>query len=216
MTCTILEDHSPYYIIFTYPGFQEVVDYCKKFKALWILDPAPNTVNPNFNHTPINGKYALTKINLPPALQFQESRVSLFITKPGGYYVPHKDGADHRVSINFPIQILDKDCVTQWYSDEQMTNWPIDEETYKMGHSRENTNFMHSDKNKLTPLKSVCFQEGACILFNTDIYHDFDNTQSAHTRVILTLRLKNAGKMYFDDVKKILFGEKETQNDSMD
>ena len=205
MKCTILEDHSPYYVIFTYPGFQDVVDHCKKFKALWMLDTTPNTSNPDFNHTTINGKLTLGKINLPPELNFQENRVSLFITRPGCYYVPHKDGADHRVSINFPIQILDSGCVTQWYSDEDLAPWPIDAETYKNGYSRENTDFKYSDKEKLTPLKSVSFKEGVCILFNSEIYHDFDNTQSKNTRVVLTLRLKNAGEMYFDDVKKILF-----------
>ena len=47
---------------------------------------------------------------------------------------------------------------------------------------------------------------GTGILFNTDIWHDFDNTKSNNRRCILTLRVNNNDKTYFDDVKRILFG----------
>jgi hypothetical protein len=64
--------------------------------------------------------------------------------------------------------------------------------------------FAKSDS--VIPLKSMVAIQGECILFNTDIYHDWDNTQSNNERIVLTLRLENPGLMYFDDVKKILFG----------
>ena len=58
----------------------------------------------------------------------------------------------------------------------------------------------------------ICFNllTNECILFNTDIFHDFDNSQSSSTRVILTLRIDETirKKMYFDDVKNILFMNK--------
>ena len=44
------------------------------------------------------------------------------------------------------------------------------------------------------------------ILFNTDIFHSWDNTKSDKSRRILTLRAKNYSTFYFDDAKKILFG----------
>jgi hypothetical protein len=150
------------------------------------------------------GQSVLRKAQLPP-LDYLENRVSLFITKPGGYYRPHKDAGDHRISINYPIQILDQNCCTQWYSDEQLAGWPIDPDMVKAGMSRESMDFQHPDKARLIPSKSVCFQEGSCILFNTDIFHDFDNSQSEHVRVVLTIRLRDAGEMYFDDFKRILF-----------
>jgi len=45
-----------------------------------------------------------------------------------------------------------------------------------------------------------------CILFNTDIWHDFDNSQSTNRRMVLTLRVNNPSTFYFDDAKKALFG----------
>jgi hypothetical protein len=203
MKYTILEDHSPYYVTFTYPGFEDVVEYCRNFKHHWTLDklklPMTHWALPRSI-----GQSVLAKAQLPP-LDYLENRVSLFITKPGAYYRPHKDAGDHRISINYPIQILDQNCFTQWYPDEQLDAWPIDPGMAKAGMSRESMDFHHANKAKLVPLKSVCFQEGSCILFNTDIFHDFDNSQSEHVRVMLTLRLQNAGEMYFDDLKRILF-----------
>jgi len=203
MKYTILEDHSPYYVTFTYPGFEDVVDYCRNFKYYW----APEKVTANFTHWALPqgiGQLVLKKSRLPD-LGYLENRVSLFITKPGGYYPPHKDAGDHRVSINYPIQILDQNCTTQWYSDEQLDAWPINTELARAGMSRESLDFQHLDKEKLIPSKNVCFQEGSCILFNTDIFHDFDNSQSKHVRVMLTIRLQNPGEMYFDDLKETLF-----------
>lgn len=200
----IINDHSPYYITFTYSGFQDVVDYCRKFKPLWDLQrlklPMTHIALPKSI-----GEDIIKKSNLPKELEFEENRVSLFITVPGGYYRPHKDGGTVRAGINFPIQILDNECVTQWYSDEDMKHWPIDVDLEKIEQSRENLLFDYTDKESLTPLKKISFQEGECILFNTDIFHDFDNTKSKYTRVILTLRLKNYSDVYFDDFKKILF-----------
>lgn len=203
MKYTILEDHSPYYITFTYPGFADVVDYCRNFKHIW----TPDKLKLPMTHVALPqeiGRSLLKKSQLPD-LGYLEDRVSLFITKPGGYYRPHKDAGDHRISINYPIQILDQNCETQWYSDEQLDAWPIDTEMARIGISRESMNFQQLDKEKLIPSKSVCFQEGSCILFNTDIFHDFDNSQSQHVRVMLTVRLQNAGDVYFDDFKRILF-----------
>jgi hypothetical protein len=203
MKYTILEDHSPYYVTFTYPGFEDVVDYCRNFKHHWNAEKL--TIPMTHWALPRNiGRSVLKKSQLPD-LGYLEDRVSLFITRPGAYYRPHKDAGDHRISINYPIQILDQNCRTQWYSDKQLDAWPIDQEIADSGTSRESQDFQLPDKEKLTPLKSVCFQEGVCILFNTDIFHDFDNSQSEHVRVMLTIRLQNAGEMYFDDLKEILF-----------
>jgi hypothetical protein len=200
----IIEDHSPYYITFTYPGFEDVVNYCRKFKFLWskdrLIHPMTSVIFPE--HV---GSLILNTSNLPRELEFEENRVGLFITKPGGYYRPHKDGGKTRAGINFPIQILDTDCLTQWYSDEDMERWPIDSALENIEQSRESLSFHHADKESLTPLKSVSFQEGQCILFNTDIFHDFDNTRSNNIRVMLTLRLKKYDEIYFSNLTKIMF-----------
>ena len=48
--------------------------------------------------------------------------------------------------------------------------------------------------------------QGECILFNTEIFHDFDNSKSKNERMVLTLRDVEPGNVYFEDVKKRLFG----------
>jgi hypothetical protein len=48
--------------------------------------------------------------------------------------------------------------------------------------------------------------QGECILFNTDIYHDFDNRYSENERIILTLRPTFSQSITFEDAKQILFG----------
>ena len=48
-------------------------------------------------------------------------------------------------------------------------------------------------------------QVGEAVLFNSDIFHDWDNSASSNRRVVLTLRHTLPNKVSFDDAKKILF-----------
>jgi hypothetical protein len=73
---------------------------------------------------------------------------------------------------------------------------------YLNGNSRELTGFV---KENHTPIKSMVAQQNECILFNTEIYHDWDNSNSSNERVVLTLRSITPGSVYYDDVKQILF-----------
>ena len=45
-----------------------------------------------------------------------------------------------------------------------------------------------------------------CILFNTDIYHSWDNTKSSDQRIVLTMRDINVETVSYDEAKQILFG----------
>ena len=196
MTYTIIEDCSPYYIRFTHPGIEEVLNFCKE-----IVDKTDYTKG--FTHQRFDLPLAEDLLKLIPMsskLDFLKQRVSLFITQPGHYYRAHKDGLDHRISINYTVQVLDNACVTSWYSDEDLKDYPIDNLPSRV--SREASGF---DKTKHQPLKTVSFVQGECILFNTDIFHDFDNSKSQNQRAVLTLRLTNPGIRYFNDVKQILF-----------
>ena len=60
-----------------------------------------------------------------------------------------------------------------------------------------------------TALKSMTAMPGECILFNTELFHDWNNTASNNHRVILTLRIAHPfrTKTYFEDVKKLILGE---------
>lgn len=194
----IIEDCSPYYIRFTHPGIDQLIEYCKK------CIPDLTDIK-RFKHHMLLPTDAMTILNQTPIfdmLPLSTKRVSLFISSPGMYYRAHKDGTDHRISINYTILINDNKCVTNWYNDEDLQSYSIDN---CGGWSRECKEF--NPKNHV-PIKSMIAKPGECILFNTDIFHDWNNAESSNHRIVLTLRIKQpfTGNMYFDDVKKIMFG----------
>ena len=197
---TIIEDKSPYYIRFTFDGAEDVMSYCRES----VKDKVFSRPGREFHHHAYGEKRAadLLKLTAPISdlIELKKDRISLFVTEPGYCYTAHKDGYDHRMSINFVVQVLDDKCVTSWYSDEELAAYPVDTEKYV---SREILEF---DKTKHTPLMSMTAKQGECVLFNTDIFHDFDNSKSSNYRMVLTLRAKATGTVYFDDAKKILFG----------
>jgi hypothetical protein len=198
---TIIEDCSPYYIRFTHDRIKDLIEYCKKCipsleNKKWLFE--------GFIHHKLSLEQAeelLMRTPISNLMPLNQNRVSLFISKPGIYYRAHKDGLNHRFSINYTIQIADDKCVTSWYCDDDLKHYPID---YLGGNSRECKEF--NPKNH-TPLKSMIAKPGECILFNTDLFHDWDNSQSDNYRIILTLRMKqpNVGQTYFEDAKKIIF-----------
>ena len=208
----IIEDCSPFYIRFTHPGFENIISEC--------LDHIrEKEYTKGFTHQSLDLERSKRILNLCPIsnwIELNEKRVSLFVTNPGYYYRAHKDGLDHRFSINYTVKILDKFCVTQWYSDEDLKGYPIDNLkyiewyrerdpfTFQNGLSREASGFI---KENHKPLKSMTANPNEVILFNTDIFHDFDNSLSKNQRIVLTLRAKKTSDIYFDDVKKILFQE---------
>jgi hypothetical protein len=194
---TVIEDCSPYYIRFTHPGIEELVEVCQG------LIPDVDTLSKGFTHFRIADRQSI--INLTPVsklIPLCKERVSLFISKPGLYYRAHKDGLFTRFGINYTIRVLDDKCVTSWYSDADLVNYKID--NLESNTSRECIGF---DKKKHTPLKSMTARQGEGILFNTEIFHDWDNSNSPNSRVVLTLRIeiKLTPNIYFDDAKKILF-----------
>jgi len=195
MTYKIIEDCSPYYIRFTHENIDEIIAQCK--------DIASSSVYENgFTHQRLDIPVAEGILKLMPMskqLNFLKLRVSLFVTQPGHYYRAHKDGLSMRIGINYTVNVLDDKCIINWYADDDLKDYPIDNKLYS---SREASGF---DRHKHTPIKSTKFVEGECILFNTDIFHDVDNTASSNQRVLLTLRLAHTENLFFDDVKRILF-----------
>lgn len=196
MTFKIIEDCSPYYIRFTHEGIEDIINFaCSR---------VPETSSfPSFKHLRFSAEDCETFHSMLPfkgILDFIIPRTSLFISKPGLYYRAHKDGVNHRFSINYCVKILDDKCVTSWYSDEDLREYSID--NLKTKSSRECIGF---DKNKHTPIKSMVAKQGECVLFNTEIFHDWDNTFSQNERVVLTLRVQNPGQIYFNDAKAALF-----------
>jgi hypothetical protein len=199
MNYKIIEDCSPYYIRFTHDGINDVIDYCNECtpKNLESLN--------NFSHYALPEQQALHMLSLVPMSQqipLMKNRVSLFISKPGFFYRAHKDGLDNRFSINYISRVLDDKCVTSWYSDDDLKDYPID--NLENNTSRECYGFI---KENHKPLKTMVAKQNECVLFNTDIFHDWDNRSSQNERIVLTLRIIKELKpqTYFEDARKILF-----------
>ena len=62
------------------------------------------------------------------------------------------------------------------------------------------------EKDIIKPAKSMIAKQGEVVLFNTDIFHDVDNTDSKNERTILTLRSTLFEKLDFFQAREILFG----------
>ena len=195
---TIIEDCSPYYIRFTHPGIEKIIDLCKQgIEGVEFTN--------SFTHHKYTGpirKEILNLIPLTTQLDLNEYRLSLFVTQPGRYYSAHKDSLNHRISLNYTVEILDDACKTSWYADNDLSMYKVVGLEPPTA-SREIENF---DKNKHIPLKLMTAKPNECILFNTDLWHDFDNSFSTNRRAVLTLRMKNPGSFYFNDAKQALFG----------
>ena len=195
---TLLEDCSPYYIRFTHSNIQQFIDRTLLTYCQHAWDDNKNL----FKHrrlAPNQGKEILDQTPLSKTLSLDFARVSYFVSEPGLQYRAHKDGLDHRFSINYTVKILDDKCITSWYSDQDLDRYTIDTMNNR---SRECVGF---DPSKHTPLQSMTARFGECILFNTDIFHAWDNSQSQNQRIVLTLRSTTPSAVYFDDAKKILF-----------
>lgn len=195
---TIIEDCSPYYVRFTHNGIDEFVEYCQQTYAQTTRYGASDA---KFKHIKLPlaaGQEVLARTPMG-SLPINNNRVSFFVSAPGLYYPPHKDGVNTRVSINYTVKVLDTKCVTSWYSEQDLEDYAPDT---VMPYIRGITGFV---KENHTALKSMTAVANECILFNTDIYHAWDNTESANERIVLTLRLSPPGDWYFEDVKKILF-----------
>jgi hypothetical protein len=194
---TILEDASPFYIRFTFEGIENLVSACKNYLNFIEFSDDPFI---HFKAPPEIGNSFLKKLPFDD-LDLNGSRASFFITRPGYYYRAHKDGLDHRFSLNLTVEINDSLCVTSWYDDKELSIYPIDT---LQGMSRECLNFKKENHN---PVKSMTAKQGEFILFNTEIWHDFDNSNSNNRRIVLTLRHTDPKNWYFEDVKKILFNK---------
>jgi hypothetical protein len=194
---SIIEDCSPYYVRFTHNNISEIIDIAnaeiskvKFYNKFTHYRLKPDTIEKIIPLCPLYNNLKLSK-----------TRLSAFVSQPGLYYRAHKDGLNHHFSINYTLQILDDKCVTSWYSDKDLTEYTID--NLQTNNSRECVGF---DKRKHSPLKTMIAQPNECILFNTEIFHDWDNTTSSNQRAVLTLRLADYSQpdSFFNDAKETL------------
>jgi len=207
----VVEDCSPYYIRFKYDGIQDVIDYCKTVS----IDPTHAVEK--FTHQRLLQDQAQPLINMIPffdLMDLKKDRVSLFTVQPGYKAYIHKDGLDMKFGINYAITVLDDKCVTRWYNDSDMS---VYDESLKVLTHYDNTagqvangtyrELAKADSDKHAPVKQMVVKQNDLILFNTDMYHDYDNTRSANHRVVLTLRPVAGSTLTFKDVKELLFNK---------
>lgn len=197
----LIEDCSPYYVRFNHDGISDIVRICQE-ELLKISIKTP--------FTPHVLSYKVSKLILsyvPFAhLNFLQDRLSLFISKPGYRHFVHKDGLNTSVGVNYGINILDDDCSTNWYSDETCEKYK-DKISANLPYNRARILTEDFKKENEVPLKTTIAQQSECMIFNTEIFHDWDNSQSKNTRVILKLRLAEEDGFSVEDMKKILFPE---------
>jgi hypothetical protein len=205
MKFEIIEDCSPYFIRYTHTGSDEVIAMCKEHKRLSV-DRFP--VKQQFIHSrmPIpKANQILDKVYCSKELSLANQRVSLFVTQANHYYRPHRDGLAVPMGINYNVDIVDDKCVTSWYDFESFAGRPIDNLPGKL--SREIGDYDRQlEKDLIKPVKSMTAKQGEVILFNTDFFHDVDNTNSSNERTILTLRSTKFEQINFFQARKVLFG----------
>lgn len=205
---TIIEDCSPFYIRLVFKELDSIIEFVRSKLDKLILRHKSSYSDKVF---PVEiSKQIISFLPKNFDFDFRLERVSVFETDPGKGCGIHKDGKDHRVSFNIPIEIHDDLCTTYWYNDDQFSDFSKKLSNDPLlvtlnggtGYSR-NIHLNFKSMDKFTHSKSMVASPGEMILFNTDIFHSWYN-RSNHSRKILTLRVNNPGSMYFDDAKKIL------------
>jgi hypothetical protein len=203
MKYTVIEDCSPYYIRFTYEGIDEFINYSLNVYKQQDWSHIVSR-HPGFRVCKLSedlGREVILKTPMSKQMPLIERRVSFFTSAPGLVFPAHKDGDNNRFSINYALKVLDDKCVTSWYGDELADLYQMDQSLFERRVSRECLNF---DKTKHVPIKTLVATQGECVLFNTEIYHDFDNSNSTNERILLTFRSTTPKDIYFDDARRIL------------
>lgn len=194
----VIEDCSPYYIRFSFKKLDTIVSFVKT--KLDLLDTLYSDYYFHRNFPIGIGEIIISLLPDDFKFDFMTERVSIFETPPRGGCGIHKDGKDHRVSFNIPIEINDDRCVTYWYDDDQFKNFPyygnLNYGRMVVPNFKLQYNFTHC--------KSMIAIPNEMVLFNTDIYHSWHNNSNDHSRKILNLRVKEPGVLYFEDAKRIL------------
>jgi hypothetical protein len=194
----IIEDCSPFYVRFTFIGIENFISLVKSL--------SPECFNKKnkigYIHSDViecEAETILKKLPLTQKFEFIKHRVGIFDTLPYGGCGIHKDGWNRKVSFNIPIEIHNELCITKWYDDSLFENMEVKGLPYSRNVFRDFT--------KMQPFpssKEMIAKMGEAIIFNTDIYHSFDNTKSSDWRRVLTLRLVD-DNISFQQAKEILF-----------
>lgn len=186
---------APYYCVVEHENQQQIIDYAQQLLADGDFEFSRG--DHNFRHQRLKKTDCQTLLNWSPLTKIKtglKPYASIFSTGPGHYYRAHKDGQNIRAALNYIIEVHDSCCVTSWYDDQIETHYQIDR---LGGVSRELQNFQKQNHRAQC---SQIFSQNQCVVFNTDIYHDFDNTSSANSRHVLTLRFSEPHDLHWHDI----------------
>jgi hypothetical protein len=209
MKYTIIEDASPYYIRFTFDRLNDIIKYLGDTMLTQGAGAYANQgpAAQGYQHKNFNNAIAETIISMLPMsndFTFNNKRVAVFDTRPHGGCGIHKDGYDCKISFNIPLEIADDLCVTNWYSQDLLEGLQVDSVYTRNVYEDFRT------MQKFPAVKTMTARPNEMLLFNTDIFHSWDNTASANSRKILTLRILNPDNLMFEDVRQKMFAPPES------
>jgi hypothetical protein len=194
----IIEDCSPYYVRFTFDSLVSIIEFAKS-QPTKLIQKFPGYTHEHYEIDTAN-KIILMLTELT-AIRLKRDRAALFNTPPGGGCGIHKDGGNAKVSFNIPIEIVDKECLTHWYTDDEVKEFSM---TKRFSSYSNNIWSDWKDLDKFSPAKTMTANPNEMILFNTDIYHCWSNENSKNYRQILTLRTVDTS-INFEDAKQLLY-----------
>lgn len=201
----IIEDASPYFIRFTFPGLEELISYVKSIKPE-VEYGAMNYFHRIFSQA--DAQNIISKLPMKDQFEWVDKRLTIFATPPGRCCAIHKDGNAFggpgnfdAIGLNLPLTILDDKCVTSWYSDtlfkdSKNSGWP---------YCYSKVLFDPTGYDHLPKLKQMTARPNEMVLFNSSIYHSWENNNSKNIRELLTFRFRHGDRVSFDEAKQILF-----------
>jgi len=206
---TIIEDCSPYYIRFKFDKLSSIIGYLNSLPEN-VQGLTPTFKQYEFTHRNLSkseGNPLLQMLPLAQQLPLKRDRFAIFSTSSGGGCGIHKDANDHKVSINIPFMIKDDKCITSWYDDAQFEGLEAKDakSQYAEGNGYARSVFPdYKEMHKFTPIMTMTAKPNEALLFNTDIYHSWDNTNSLYDRKVLTIRPLDTANVDYNTVKQIL------------
>lgn len=204
---TVIEDCSPYYIRFTFPKLDLVINqFRRQLTDIPVIAPTlseyPTDEKPRpqkFKPLPLSQASVRYAKAVVPFWNTFEFDVPIFaVSEPGLRFPIHKDSA----GVNFMIDVLDEECITSWYTDESVAHLTLKETSTKL---KSQMFDMSDDDPRPDPIKTAIFKPMECVLINGDLWHDWNNSNSQNRRINLLCRSSTINPT-FEEMRKTLFG----------
>jgi hypothetical protein len=206
----IIKDCSPYYITFTHVGLSDYIKLLQNIannatfvssnnKSVSILKEIYPTYHTEEFYASSDDLEKIINKNPCSELLHLDKSAAFLTTYPGVRGPIHQDinglnKTNVQFRINYPVFVKDDKCITSWYEDIDL-----------LRHSR--IPIIDVSMHNPTSILSTNISPNYAVLFNTSIFHDWDNSQSDNKRTIVGMRAdNNHSDMTFFDARKILFG----------